>query len=229
MTLYRFFVQIYLTPHNGGILLCVCSFITTAKIEEFVTSGNIDSLSVKYDNVIDLECTMEKNSSDFMDGVCRFVCAVLNTRDTERVGVLLNGVKETDSERQPYCVEGVAFNEDIIRSIQQQFTRRLATVLHARVGDLEKELTAEELSQVTLKFVDSPQMSEHCKCRVALLMVEPNLEMCGNRMYVCQFRDSSGRAQTECYKRLEGETVHIRQQKKIAALKNFLNQNYAQS
>ena len=68
--------------------------------------------------------------------------------------MLLNGVKETDSERQLYCVEGVAFDEDNIRSIQQQFTRRLATVLRARVGDLEKELTAEELSQVTLMFVN---------------------------------------------------------------------------
>ena len=59
-------------------------------------------------------------------------------------------------------------------------------------------------------------------------MVEPNFEVCKNRMYVCQFRDSGGRAQIECYKRLEGETVHIRQQKKIATLKNFLNQNYPQ-
>ena len=64
--------------HNGGILLCVCSLITAATIEELVTSGNIDSLSVKYDNVIDLECSMEGNSGDFMDGACRFVCAFLN-------------------------------------------------------------------------------------------------------------------------------------------------------
>ena len=181
---------------------------------------------MNYDNVLDLECTVEANSSDFMDGACRFVCAVLNTRDAKRVGVFLGGVKETDSEGQPYCVEGVAFDEAVMKSIEQQFTRRLATVLHSRVGDLEKELTPEELSQATLKFVDSVQASEHCKCRVALLVVEPIFEVCKNRMYVCQFRESGGGLQTECYKRLEGETVHIRQQKKIAALKNFLNQNY---
>ena len=57
-------------------------------------------------------------------------------------------------------------------------------------------------------------------------MVEPNFEVCKNCMYVCQFRDSGGRAQIECYKCLEGKTMYIRQQKKIAALKNFLNQNY---
>ena len=193
-----------------------------------VAHGNIDSLSVNYDNVIDLECTVEANSSDFMDGACRFVCAVLNTRDSKRVGVFLSGVRETDSEGQPYCVEGVAFDEAVMKSIQQQFTQRLGTVLRSRVGDLEKELSSEELSQATLRFIDSLQASKHCKCRVALLVVEPNLEVCKNRMYVCQFKDSSGRAQTECYKRLEGETVHIRQQKKIATLKNFLNQNYPQ-
>ena len=152
---------------------------------------------MNYDNVIDLECTVEANSSDFMDRACRFVCAVLNTRDAKRVGVFLGGVKETDSERQPYCVEGVAFNEAVMKSIEQQFTRRLATVLHSRVGDLEKELTPEELSQATLKFIDSVQASEHCKCHVALLVVEPIFEVCKNRMYVCQFRDSGGRAQTE--------------------------------
>ena len=172
---------------------------------------------------------MEGNSSDFMDGVCRFVCAVLNSRDTKRVGVFLGGVKEVESEGQPYSVEGVAFDEAVMKSIQQQFTRRLATVLRSRVGDLEKELTGEELSQATLKFVDSPRTSERCRCRIALLVVEPNLEVCKNRMYVCQFRDSTGGVQTECYKRLEGETVHIRQQKKITALKNFLNQNFPQS
>ena len=183
---------------------------------------------MNYDNVIDLECTVEANSSDFMDGACQFVCAVLNTREAKRVGVFLGGVKETDSEGQPYCVEGVAFDEAVVKSIQQQFTQRLATVLCSRVGDLEKELTPEELSQATLKFVDSVQVSKNYKCRVALLVVEPNFEVCKNRMYVCQFKDSGGRPQTECYKRLEGETVHIRQQKKIAALENFLNQNYPQ-
>ena len=211
---------------NDGILFCICSLIAAATIEELVASGNIGSLGVKYDNVIDLECSVEGNSGDFIDGASRFVCAVLNTRDAKRVGVLLNGVKETDSERQPYCVEGVAFDEDAIRSIQQQFTQRLAMVLRVRVGDLEKDLTTKELSQVSLKFIDSLQTSERCKCRVALLMVEPNVEVCENHMYVCQFGDSSGRPRTECYKRLEGETVHIRQQKKIAALKNFLNQTY---
>jgi hypothetical protein len=199
-------------------------------MEELVASGNIDSLSVTYDNVIDLECSMERSSSDFMDGACRFVCAVLNTRDAQRVGVFLGGVKETNSEGQPYCVEGVAFDDVVMKSIQQQFSRRLSTVLRSRVGDLEKELTTEELSQATLKFVDSLQTSKHCKCHVVLLVVQPHLEVCKNRMYICQFRDSSGGALTECYKRLEGETVHIRQQKKIAALKNFLNQfeNYSQ-
>ena len=59
------------------------------------------------------------------------------------MGVFL-GVRETEMERQPYCIEGVAFDEMVIRNIQQQFLRRLATVLHARVGDQEKELTAEE-------------------------------------------------------------------------------------
>ena len=175
-----------------------------------------------------IEYTVEENSSDFMNGACRFVCAVLNTRDTKRVGVLLGGVKETDSEGQPYCVEGVAFDEAVMKSIQEQFTRRLATVLCSRVGDLEKELTPEELSQATLKFIDSMQASEHYKRHVALLMVEPNFEVCKNHMYVCQFRDSGGSAQTECYKRWDGETVLIRQQRKIAALKNFLNQNYPQ-
>ena len=100
-----------------------------------VVSGNIDSLSEKYDNVIDIECTMEGNSDIFMDNICRFVCAVLNTRYSKRVGVLLGGVKETDSDRD------------------------------------------------------------------------------------CQFRDSSDRTQTECYKCLEGDTVHIRQLKRITELK----------
>ena len=205
------------------LVIIIHLLFIAAKIEELVTSGNIDCLSVKYDNVIDLECTMEENSSNFMDNVCRFVCAVLNTRDSKRWGVLLCGVKETDSDRQPYCV-GVVFNEAVMRSIQQKFTQRLATVLRVRVGDLEKKLTAEELSQATLKFINLPQTSQCCKCCVALLMVEPNLEVCKNHMYVCQFRDLSGRAQTECYKRLEGETVHIRQQRKITELKNILNQ-----
>ena len=168
---------------------------------------------------------MEGNGDIFMDDVCRFVCAVLNTRYSKRVGVLFGGVKETDSDRQPYTVEGVAFDEVVMRSIQQKLTQKLATILRVRVGDLEKELTVEEISQATLKFVDSLQTSQHCKCRVALLMVEPNLEVCKNHMYVCQFRDSSDRTQTKCYKRLEGETVHICQQKNIATLKNLLNQS----
>ena len=194
-----------------------------------VTSGDIDTLSEKYDNVIDLEFTTEGNSSNFMDEVCRFVCAVLNTRDSKKMGVFLGGVRETELERQPYCVEGVTFDEMVIRNIQQQFLRRLATVLRARVGDQDKELTAEELNQTKLKFVDQPQTLEHRKCLVALLTVEPSLEVCKNHMYMCQFRDSSSRAQTECYKRLEGETVHIRQQKKIAVLKSLLYQNYTRS
>jgi hypothetical protein len=37
-----------------------------------------------------------------------------------RVGVFLGGVKETNSEGQPYCVEGVAFDEIVMQSIQQQ-------------------------------------------------------------------------------------------------------------
>ena len=108
--------------------------------------------------------------------------------------MFLGGVKETDSERQPYCVEVVAFSEAVMK---QQLPQRLATVLRSRVGDLEKELTPEELSQATLKFVDSVQASKPCKCHVALLVVEPIFEVCKNRMYVCQFRDSGDRAQTE--------------------------------
>ena len=78
--------------------------------------------------------------------------------------MFLGGVKGTDSEGQPYCVEAVAFDEAVVK---QQSTRRLATVLRSRVGDLEKELTPEELSQATLKFVDSVQASKPCKCHVA--------------------------------------------------------------
>ena len=167
---------------------------------------------------------MEGNSSDFVDAVCRFVCAVLNTRDSKKVGVFLGGVMETDSEKQPFAVEGLKFDEKAKRTIQQQFGRRLATVLHAQVNDQKKGLTTEELNQVNLKFVSVPCVSgHHDQCQVALVTVVPNSKVCKNHMYVCQFRDPSGRAQAECYKRLEGETVHIRQQKKITALKNYLN------
>jgi hypothetical protein len=84
-----------------------CLSAANIEFEELVASGNIDSLSVIYDNVIDLECSMERSSSDFVDGACRFICAVLSTQDAQRVGVFLSGVKETNSEGQPYYVEGV--------------------------------------------------------------------------------------------------------------------------
>ena len=144
--------------------------------------------------------------------------------------MFLGGVKETDSEGQPYCVEGVAFDEAVVK---QQLTRRLATVLRSRVSDLEKELTPEELTQATLKFIDSLQASEPCKCHVALLLIElePTFEVCKNRMIWMRASTSLGTLVVEL--RLsdawrERRTVHIRQQKKIAALKDFLNKNYPQ-
>ena len=191
-----------------------------------VTRGDIESLSHKHANLIDFECTTETgNTSDFMDEVCRFACAVLNSRDSKKIGVLLGGVSEPEDDQDKYGVEGVNFEHNGRQTIEQQYKRRLSTVLRAQNDDRGSELTFEELKLVQLKFVNMPHSKGGRNCPVALVTVVPDSKVCGNRLYMCQFRDSGGRVVCKCYKRLEGESVHIRQQKKITGLKQVLN-NY---
>ena len=159
-----------------------------------------------------------------MDEVCRFSCAVLNSRDSKKIGVLIGGVRELAEGPVAYSVEGVKFDDKGRQTIEQQYIRRLMTVLRAQGDGPERQLTPDELKDVVrLEFVDVPRLKENPACSVAVVTVVPSREICKNHMYVCQFRDSDGRPQSECYKRLEGESVHIRQQKKITALKQQLN------
>ena len=187
-------------------------------IERHVSDGKVDVLCNKHDDKIDFGCSMEGNKSDFMDDVCRFVCGVLNTRDSEKVGVFVGGVREPESEDEAYLVEGVKFNENGRRSIEQNYTRKLKEVIHVH-SRVREELTPEELHLVHLKFVESLNKSQ-----LALVTVTPGRAVCKGRTYVCQFRDGSGRAKPECYVRRDGETVHLRQPKKITDLSNKLNQ-----
>ena len=212
-------------------------YVTAARVRDAISQGDIGSLFEKFENEVDADILSEadcETKSVFMENVCRFSTACLNSRDSGKIGILLAGVSMEYSGDKPYAVCGFRLL-DVQEAIRGSFHRLLEKSMSVReVGgsggtrpsceDLKRMI---QLDFVTPTCTDSSSAGSGSRKTVAVITVVPEGDICKNRLYHCRFvEEKSGRSgPLELWKRSEGSTVSVKPNK-VQHLVTTLNTAY---
>ena len=210
--------------HHFVLLLTPPPPFIVEEVQDHVRHGDISILYEKYSQTIDMDCidTADcRTKSDFMDQVCKFVCASLNSRDpvNPKLGVLLGGV--TFSEDGDSFVVSGFLDEKSREAIKKQFSRVLQSTVSVLEEERKTQLSQDELGLVSLDIT---------KCQdsfIALITVQPSWHVCTKRVYCCCFKDGSGKPKNpEVYRRSAEATVRLKHKIRVTELQNVLNNGY---
>ena len=209
----------------------VSDCFTAARVRDAISQGDINSLFEKFENEVDVDIVPEadcENKSVFMDAVCRFSTACLNSRDSGKIGILLAGINVDYSRDQPYAICGFQLLnvEGAIKDRVHQVLERSMSVREGKESAGTRPSCEELKRLVHLEFI-TPVDSSRAKLKtIVVVIVEPDWGICKNKLYRCRIVDDNGRSKPlEIWKRSEGGTVPVRPNK-VPQLENVLNNAY---
>ena len=213
---------------------CICLYPFLAIVRGLVVKGSFQILCTKHEEDFDIDCVpvdLCKNKSDFMDAVSKFVCATLNSRDGDKIGVLLGGVECDETGLK--CTD-FKLSTDCRAVIINRFHDLLRSSLRLVSGETTEPVDINHLKDmVSIEFsTSSPSPAQAAKScdnnTVAVVFVTPSWSLCRNTRYVCQFKNPKGVGSKpiECYQRALGETLFVKPHK-LVALENTLNNSWA--
>lgn len=159
--------------------------------------------------------------------VFQFAAACLNSRHTQkcRLGFFIAGVY-AETEEEPYKPVKLNFNADIVKTnflklfMRHIFVREAGSEIEAQIS------SREEMRLVTIEFLH-PQLQSQAASSdyspVALVVVKPDLSVCGDKLYT--FRNLISQGRGEILQRDNGDNRQLRRQDRIRKLQADLKKH----